>query len=135
MVAAEDDRVGAVAAEGAYTSLSDTFTTHLRPLYRFSAGLAAWMLSSAYRLRFGIWASDVSPLAAMPRLAPRPVLLIQGTMDTRTPVDSTNRLHAAAREPRELWIIRGAGHQDAFFSDPETYARKLAEFFRKALPA
>jgi uncharacterized protein len=79
-------------------------------------------------LLYGI---DLSQSAehAMPLIAPRPVLLIHGTADQRTPVDNAYRLKAASTSPNvELWIVPGAAHVEAYLSDPQLYTTKIVKF-------
>jgi alpha-beta hydrolase superfamily lysophospholipase len=135
MVAATDDRIGAVAAEGAYTELEHTLGHHLQLMYGLPPSVFLWPVKLAYRLRFGIWPSQVSPLSHVRALEPRPLLLIQGSMDTRTPTHTTQHLFQHAHMPKELWMIKGAGHLSAFQADAETYISRLAGLYKQALGA
>ncbi len=45
------------------------------------------------------------------KLSPRPILLIHGTEDDVVPVESSRGLFEKAREPKDIIIIQGAGHQ------------------------
>ncbi|HKB81791.1 MAG TPA: alpha/beta hydrolase [Burkholderiales bacterium] len=51
-----------------------------------------------------------SPLPAMTRISPIPLLVIHGDQDAIVPDHHGKRLYDAALEPRQLWIIPGAGH-------------------------
>ena len=62
-----------------------------------------------------------------------PVLVIGGTEDRHTTEADTRRLHAAAREPKELWLIPGAGHVDYFDAVGPTYRARVLEFLGTAL--
>ncbi|MCJ7604858.1 MAG: alpha/beta fold hydrolase [Dehalococcoidales bacterium] len=44
-------------------------------------------------------------------IAPRPLLLVHGSLDETVPVSHAHRLYAAAGEPRELIVLEGAGHR------------------------
>lgn len=57
---------------------------------------------------------DHDPLAAAPRISPIPLLIIHGDRDAIVPVSHGQRLHTVAREPKELWIVPGGNHIDAF---------------------
>ena len=83
---------------------------------------------------YGIDLDAIPPEKAIPRIAPRPILLIHGDADTRIPVEHSRRLFAAAHNPAaELWIVPGAGHVLAFTLAPETYAARVLEFFNRSL--
>lgn len=53
------------------------------------------------------------PLDAAPQVAPIPLLLLHGGRDEVIPAQHTQRLFAAAREPKSLWIIEDAQHIQA----------------------
>ena len=53
----------------------------------------------------------VSPLRFIDRISPRPLLLIHGDKDDLVPVDHAHKLYDKAAEPKELFIISGAGHR------------------------
>jgi type IV secretory pathway VirJ component len=55
-----------------------------------------------------------SAAALAPRAAPAPLALIQSTHDEFVPIPEAQRLFAAAREPKKLWIVNAADHR---FSD------------------
>lgn len=42
-----------------------------------------------------------------------PVLLIHGTDDVKVPYAMTERLHAAAHEPKEVHLVKGGGHANS----------------------
>jgi fermentation-respiration switch protein FrsA (DUF1100 family) len=62
-----------------------------------------------------------------------PVLLIGGTLDRHTTVADTERLFAAAREPKELWLIPNAAHVDFLEFAGEAYRRRILAFLAAAL--
>jgi hypothetical protein len=68
----------------------------------------------------------------VPRIAPRPLLLIA---DPRSPNgENLNRLYyRAAREPKTLWEIPGSGHVNGIAARPQEYERRVVEFFDRAL--
>lgn len=51
-----------------------------------------------------------SPLPAMTKISPIPLLILHGDQDRVVPVHHARRLFEAALEPKQLWIIPGAGH-------------------------
>lgn len=57
-----------------------------------------------------------SPIAAIGRVAPIPLLLVHGTKDPIVPLRDGERLFAAAHEPKRFWKVEGAGHIAAFRS-------------------
>lgn len=54
---------------------------------------------------------EVRPLRWVAGIAPRPFLLLHGSLDDLIPVEQAWELYTAAREPKEIHIIEGAGHK------------------------
>src|SRR5690606_31944598 len=58
-----------------------------------------------------------SPLGAVARVSPIPLLLVHGEEDDIVPIAHAERLYEAAPEPKELWRVPG-GHIQAFRTEP-----------------
>lgn len=66
-------------------------------------------------------------------IAPRPILLIyadpgQGGESVRQP-----KYYAAAGQPKEIWLVPGAGHTGGLQAQPAEYERRVIAFFDAAL--
>ena len=82
MVAARDERLGAVVADSPYPTLEDFFRQQVkRTVPLMPRWPILWCLSATYRIRFGVWPHRVAPQDAIGRLSPRPLWLIQGAGD------------------------------------------------------
>jgi pimeloyl-ACP methyl ester carboxylesterase len=57
------------------------------------------------------------PAEAASRISPTPVLIIHGDQDIYFPADHGQQLYDAAKEPKELWLIRGFGHAERHTDD------------------
>lgn len=57
-----------------------------------------------------------------------PVLVIHGDADMLIPFDEGERLFAAAGEPKELFVVRGAGHNDVSIVAGEAYAARIGRW-------
>lgn len=53
-----------------------------------------------------------SPVEVAPRISPTPLLLVHGDRDAYFPVEHAQALFAAARDPKELWLVEGMGHAE-----------------------
>ncbi|MFZ0786772.1 MAG: alpha/beta hydrolase [Candidatus Acidiferrales bacterium] len=73
---------------------------------------------------------DVSPEKAV-AARPFPVLLICGTRDRTIPCRHAERVYRAARGPKELWIVQGAGHASALGRDPAGYEQHVIQFLQE----
>jgi len=66
------------------------------------------------RIQGGRWDPvPVPPAEAAARISPVPLLIVHGDQDGYFPVEHAQQIYAAAREPRELWVIQGFGHAEA----------------------
>jgi pimeloyl-ACP methyl ester carboxylesterase len=57
------------------------------------------------------------PAVAAERISPVPLLIVHGDKDQFFPADHARQLYAAAREPKELWLIPGFGHAERATDD------------------
>ena len=58
-----------------------------------------------------------------------PIVLIHGSADTLIPVSHAHAFYAAAREPKERWIVAGVDHCGAYFHDRAGYIERVSTFF------
>ncbi len=75
--------------------------------------------------------NDYSPAASIAALSPLPLLLIHGDQDMVVPAHHSRQLFERAGEPKELWIIPGAGHTQSLAS--EAVRNRLIEFLLRNL--
>jgi uncharacterized protein len=66
------------------------------------------------------------------QISPRPVLFIHGDKDKVVPMTMSEKLYQKAREPKQLWIMKGAGHLEGRRTG-KTYQETVVGFFEKAL--
>jgi uncharacterized protein len=67
----------------------------------------------------------------IPRIAPRPVFLINAAhneVDQKAP-----EYFAAAREPKQQWLVPRGGHTDGINTMPREYERRVVGFFDRSL--
>jgi pimeloyl-ACP methyl ester carboxylesterase len=67
------------------------------------------------------------------RLAPRPLLMIHGKADTYIKPDMASRLFELAGQPKELWLVEGAKHNQALQVAGEEYRQRVLRFFEAHL--
>ena len=123
LAAAEIDAVGAVVADTAFANIRDVVAGEIGRQTGLSTAFAQ-MLQPGLRLiawrRFGLDFNGVSPEEAIAAVAPRPILLIHGSDDAVTPVESATRLRAAAARRPNSGSCRDVGTPKGCDSHPIT---------------
>lgn len=125
LAAAEEPRIDALIAMGGYASLRGQVE---------EAANSAWgrlmtpLYLAALQLR-GVDVAASDPAAVISRIAPRPLLLIYGSLER----DNGEALYAAAGPGADLWIVEGAGHGAYRTVAGAEYEMRITEFFRDAL--
>jgi len=66
---------------------------------------------------------DYKPVEAIPRISPIPILLIHGDSDPVIRHYHSGELYAAAKEPKDYWLVAGANHNS--MANPQQRLRLL----------
>jgi alpha-beta hydrolase superfamily lysophospholipase len=133
MEAAKDTRIKAVVDDSGW---SDVYHW-LRPSWS-AVFIHPRDAFSALSLKFAEWRTgtdldDLKPREDVPDLAGRPLLIIHGTADQNVPPGDSEENFAAAREPKELWMIDGAAHGATVEPGGAASSERVVAFFRDAL--
>ncbi len=123
----------AVVSDSPYPTLQDSIDVGVRrrgPLGLWPLRTAATYLGTK---AIGIDPDLVRPVDDIDKISPRPVLIIHGGRDELVPVDTGERLYAAASEPKALWYVPDAAHVTLSARQPEEYEARVAAFFDDAL--
>lgn len=84
--------------------------------------------------RLHVTVEQLEPIRSIARVG-APVMVVGGSRDAHTSEEETRELYAAAAEPRDLWIVPGAAHQDFSRYDPQGYDAHVVAFLRRWLVA
>jgi len=126
--AAGDTRLRALVLEGTPASYEEYLDIHYRRFGALSRMPAAWGLQGS-----GLPGLPNAPVNLIGALAPRPLLIIAGAEDRIIPPVMARELFAAAREPKSLWLVPGAGHGGYASAAATTYSERVSGFFTRAL--
>jgi len=128
-----DPRIEAVVAEAPFASLREASYDYAGlqqyPLLGktlFAPG--AWVLLARGQSLAGFPAAEVSPEHAV-ALRAFPVFLICDATDTTLPCRHAERIYAAARGPKSLWVVPRAYHTAALGYEPQEFKRRVLNFF------
>lgn len=127
VLAKQDLRLSAVILESLHPTIEEAVENRLRLFLGEPGALFLPVLLFQISLFTGVPVDTLSPVAHINNLN-APVLIISGTHDRHTTVPEIERLFAAAREPKELWIVPGAGHFNMHDYAGRAYEREVSEF-------
>lgn len=119
--------VDAVVLESMYPTIEEAVEDRLRmrigAIGRPLSQLLLWQLP----LRLKIQPAQLRPIARIGELK-APLLVVAGSADQHTTLPETERLFAAARAPKSLWIVDGAIHENLYAYAPREYERRIGGF-------
>jgi dienelactone hydrolase len=130
--AAETPKLRAVVSEGAgQRSLREQMhvpASHWLPV----GGAALWSVMTGATT---VLANEGPPpdLVDLVRRIRSPVLLVYGSEGQSSEQDLTPVYYDAARAPKAIWEVPGAGHTGGLAAQPAAYERRVVEFFDRAL--
>ncbi|HEY8170821.1 MAG TPA: alpha/beta hydrolase [Candidatus Limnocylindria bacterium] len=133
ILAAPDLPVAAVVADAAYAQVRHPIANRMRQQGWPMAGAGSLAIVGAAAVRVG--SRLPSPISAVGRISPRALLVIAPTGDQLISWRQSLALYEAAGQPKELFVVGGAGHGDAYATDPEGYRRRVLDFLERHLEA
>jgi dipeptidyl aminopeptidase/acylaminoacyl peptidase len=134
LVAANEPRVEAVIADSSFADLQQYLDENLSkyshlPYFPFTP-VMEWLSVPLT----GFDPAKVQPIKSIARIAPRPILLIHGEVDSQISVDNSRQLLAAAHNPKvQLWIVPKADHVQSYKTEPAAYFNRILTFFDDGL--
>jgi alpha-beta hydrolase superfamily lysophospholipase len=126
--------VDGLGLEAVYPDIETAVANRLRMRFGAAGGWLAPLLTMQLEPRWHIAPSALRPVEAIARVQV-PVLVVAGGDDARTTPGDAARLFAAAREPKELWVVPGAGHADFHRAAPAEYEARVLAFLSRAFAA
>jgi fermentation-respiration switch protein FrsA (DUF1100 family) len=124
--------VDAMIVESAYPTIEqaveDRLAIRLGPWGKFAAPLLTWQM----RPRLGIGVEDLCPIRQAAHITV-PKFFMAGDLDRHTTAEESQALFAAASAPKQLWIVKGAGHEDLHAFAPDSYEKQVLEFLGRNL--
>ena len=130
--AAEHPELEAVAAESPFASVRGTIAHFAGVFYGLPVFPFVWLSMQITALRLRVPYGNANPVEQIGKIAPRPIFIIYGDRDKRMPMSDFNALWAAAGDPKESWIAKGADHGDPWLLYRDEYESRLVGFFKKA---
>jgi uncharacterized protein len=122
----------ALVLEMVYPTLEEAVADRLKMRLGAWGGLLAPLLTLQLRPRLGVGPEMMRPVERVAHV-PGPKLFIAGALDRHTTREESRRLFAAAREPKELWVVEGAAHTDLHAAARAEYERRVLDFLDQSL--
>jgi hypothetical protein len=133
-VAALDARVSAVIAESGFATLRSIFDDYQKRMIKLPWHYLRNLVIQRSERMAHFKANAVSPLEAV-RAIHVPLLIIHGTADNLIAFRYSVSVYEQANQPKELWLIPGARHNDIIEVGGEEYRRRVLEFFDRTIGA
>lgn len=122
----------AVVLEAVYPRVKQAIENRIRIRLGPMAPMLAPLLLVQLQPRLGISVQDLEPIRSIGTLG-APVLIVAGAKDEHTTLAEAEELFAAASEPKELWVLPEAKHEDFLAADPLGYETRVVGFLREHL--
>ena len=144
LIALENPKIRAIASDGAFSTDSTIEYFMKRWAYIFAKVRFVYENHPPIFWRFLRWAMFhrarrefkcrfPSVRKAIQRMTPRPMLFIHGEKDSYLPVEQSRRLYVLAGQPKYLWVVPNARHNQAVIRHPERYGEVTTAFFDRHL--
>ncbi|MFP4053703.1 MAG: alpha/beta hydrolase, partial [Phycisphaerae bacterium] len=144
LAAAIDPHVKAVICDGAFStdttlisfmkrwayifaSIRLVYENHTEGFWRF----LLWVLMRAAQPKMGCRYPSVRK--ALADMQPRPMMFVHGQRDSYIRVEQSRLLYDLAPDPKQLWIVEGAKHNQSVIVEKHQYARRTVGFFEEHL--
>jgi alpha-beta hydrolase superfamily lysophospholipase len=134
LLAPQPSGFDAVVLEAVFPRISQAVEDRIRIRLGPLAPLAAPLLLMQLEPRLHIAPSQLEPIRSIGKLG-TPVLVVAGSRDEHTTLAESRELFAAAAEPKRLWVVSGARHQDFLRLDSAAYESQVVGFLQEHLLA
>jgi uncharacterized protein len=131
ILAAPDLPVAALVADAPYAELHHPIANRMREWHYPLAWLGSRLIVAAASIRART--RLLSPIDRVADVSPRALLIIAPREDRLIDHSQALRLYAAAREPKELYVVAGAGHPEAYAFGAADYEARVLAFLARNL--
>lgn len=136
LAAAEEPEVVGVIADSPFNRLEEAVDHYAaRSLPIMPKYPMRWLTLRLVELQVGRRLSSLSVESVLPKLAPRPILLMHCEGDSLVLCRNSDQIAAAYPEHTEYWRIPGGDHLSARWQDPDEWERRVDAFLERLAPA
>lgn len=132
MVSGEElpDQVKGIVEDCGYTSVWDIFSDELSYLFHLPSFPILDAANAVASVRAGYEFKSASSVKQVEK-SQVPMMFIHGSEDTFVHTDMVYEVYEACPTPKDLLVVEGAGHGEAYIMDPDLYFGRVSEFLEK----
>lgn len=120
-------QLDAVVLESAYSTLDAAVENRVSlALWKFGPVVKPFLTAQLHP-RLGVDLDFFRPIDHLSDVG-CPLLIASGATDQRTLISETRAMYAAARSPKELWIVPNVAHLDLLRWSPDEYRKRVLGF-------
>lgn len=127
VLAQQNLKLDAVILESLHPTLEEAVDNRLKLHFGDQGSILLPLMLWQLSFYLDVSLDALSPITRINNLN-APVLFISGTHDVHTTQPETERLYAAARFPKELWIVPGARHSNMHSYAGREYEQRISDF-------
>ncbi|WP_160724764.1 alpha/beta hydrolase [Bacillus sp. USDA818B3_A] len=124
--------VKGIIEDSGYTTVKAELSHQLKYLYHLPAFPIMDVTSVITNVRAGYTFDEASALESVKKNR-LPLFIIHGDQDDLVPTEMAYEIYDAAKSKKELWIVPGAGHTEAYTVAEQEYQKRLKAFLDSAL--
>ena len=124
--------VKGIVSDCAFTSPAEVFSDVLKSMYHIPP-FPIINIASKMTKRLAGYSLDQCNAAEEVKKAKVPILLIHGDNDTFVPCSMSERIYENCASPKAIFIVKGAGHAEAYYKEQQEYEKKVDDFIKRYL--
>jgi len=122
-----------LVVEAVYASVEQATQNRLGMRFGRLGELAAPLLTAQLKPRLGVPSDSLRPVDAVAEVN-APLFVLVGSQDAHAHPDEARAICDAPPEPKTLWVVEGAAHQDLYRYAPDAYRQRVLGFLDEHLP-
>jgi len=120
-------QIKAYVVDSPFTSANAIISYQAGQLYHLPAFPLVNVTSLITKLRAGYSFKEANAVTQVHKNH-LPIMIISGTKDDFVPTSMSKSLYKNANQPKELWLVKGAGHTTAITQDYQRYKQHVRTF-------
>ncbi len=124
--------VNAIAVEMVYPTIQQAIDNRMKHYLSFVGGWLTPLFIAQLQPRLGIAPEALRPISNVSNVTASK-LFIAAAEDKHTPLAESQSLFDTASEPKELWVVNGAQHENLHRFARQEYEHRVLGFFERTL--